>query len=201
MLLQFIIKEDTVEKIERVARDVMDAGVNWIEICAPDSVSNDNLKVLVDKLRPELADKGVVLILGNRYEQAKEWQCDGVHIYSTERPVSAVRVALDAWPIIGVNVADEASAVALRPYDIDYLYYESEGTPEDLDAIRDIAKYLSDNTIETPLVVGGDITEGNILSHIDAGAAAIATSNPETLGTLLHFTRNETQKNIYSMSE
>lgn len=196
MLLQFIIKEDTIEKIEQTARAVMDAGVNWIEICAPDKVSDDELKALIDKLRPELADKGVVLIIGNRYEQAKEWQCDGVHIYDTAKPISAVRVALDAWPIIGVSVKDEASAVALRPYDIDYLYYESAGTPEDYETLKDIAKYLDENTIETPLVAGGDITEGNILSHIDAGVAAIATSDLDTLGTLLHFAANETQKNI-----
>lgn len=194
MLLQFIIKEASKEKIEETARTAMEAGVNWIEICAPDSMSNEDLKEVIDKIRPELAEKGAVLILGNRYEQAKEWQCDGVHIYSTERPVSTVRVAVDAWPIIGVSVTDEASATALRPYDIDYLFYESAGTPEDLEAISDIAKYLDANTIETPLVVGGDITEGNILSHIDSGASAIATSNIDTLGTLLHFTRNLTEE-------
>ncbi|MCM1004728.1 MAG: thiamine phosphate synthase [Lachnospiraceae bacterium] len=196
MLLQFITKEDTVGKIETAARTAMEAGVNWIEICAPESVSDDELKALIEKLRPDLAEKDVVLILGNRYEQAKEWQCDGVHIYSTDKPLSAVRVAVDAWPIIGVSVTDRASAEALRGLDIDYLFFESNATPEALENIREIAKYLEDNMIETPLVAGGDITEGDILNHVDAGAAAIATSNLETLGTLLHFTRNLTQKNV-----
>lgn len=196
MLLQYIIKADKAADIEARARHAIDAGVNWIEICAPEAVSDSELKEVVEHLRPALADKGVVLIIGNRYEAAKEFQADGVHIYSLDRPVSAVRVALEAWPIIGVNVADRAAAESLRPYDIDYLFFESDGTPEALEKVREIAKYLDENAIETPLVCGGDVTAANVLMYVDAGTAAVATSEAETLEELLHITANATQKNI-----
>lgn len=196
MLLQFIIKSGNAAEIETQARRALEAEVTWIEICAPDTVSDEELKRVIDNLRPDLADKGTVLIIGNRYEAAKEWQADGVHVYALDRPVSAVRVALEAWPIIGVNVADREAAESMRPYDIDYLFFESDGTPEALDNLRQIATYLDENAIETPLVCGGDITEGNILTHVQAGAAAIATSDIDNLGTLLHITRIVTQENV-----
>lgn len=196
MLLQFIIKSGNAAEIETQARRALEAEVTWIEICAPDTVSDEELKRVIDNLRPDLADKGTVLIIGNRYEAAKEWQADGVHVYALGRPVSAVRVALEAWPIIGVNVADREAAESMRPYDIDYLFFESDGTPEALDNLRQIATYLDENAIETPLVCGGDITEGNILTHVQAGAAAIATSDIDNLGTLLHLTRIVTQENV-----
>lgn len=196
MLLQYIIKEDTPSKIQTAAETALKTGVTWIEICAPSSVDDDCLKDVIEHIRPQLADKGAVLIIADRYEQAKEWQCDGVHLYSPDKPVSAVRVAMDAWPIIGVNVSNLTDVQALRSLDIDYFFFESNGTPEDIDTVTRIARYLDDNTIETPLVIGGDITEANISTHIRAGAAAIATGNADNLDDMIRICRESTQQNI-----
>lgn len=196
MLIQFIVRATTPELIESQVRFALEKEVNWIEIDAPDTVDDKTLGDLIGKLRPELAEKSTVLILGRRPELAKEAQADGVHIYTSDKPISAVRVAMEAWPIIGVNVKDLTQAEAMRALDIDYLFFESAGTPEDLETIREIAKFLDDNAVEMPLVVGGDITEGNIQLHVDAGATAIATSDPDTLGTLQHFAANLDPVNI-----
>lgn len=193
MLLQFIIKAATPEAIEAQAHAALEAGVNWIEICAPDSVSDDGLKSVVEKLRPELADKGAALIIGHRYTQAKDWKADGVHIYSSGSPISAVRVAVEAWPIIGANVADRSAAEALRPYDIDYLFFEADGSPEALETIRDIAAYLNDNGVETPLVCGGKISAADVREYAGAGAAAVATSELDSLEELLQVCRDITK--------
>lgn len=190
MLLQFVIKADKAEDIESQARRVIDAGINWIEIDAPVSVSDAEMGDMVGRLRPLLAEKGVVLIIGARFEAAKEWQADGVHVYSSERPVSAVRVALEAWPIIGVDVDGREAAESLRAYDIDYLYYRSDGTAEALETVREIARYLDENEIETPLVCGGDVTPANLTAHVKAGAAAVATSDMESLPEMLRLTRD-----------
>lgn len=197
MLLQFIIKAASAEEIYKQARRAMEAGVTWIEICAPESVRDDELKTVVERLRPELAEKTVVLIIGgNRYEKAKEWETDGVHVYAMARPVSAVRVAIDAWPIIGVSVASLPEVESTCRYDIDYLYFESDGTPEALETIREIAHFLDKNAIEKPLVAGGGITPANILEVVDAGAASVASSNIDAVEELLHIARNITQKNV-----
>lgn len=190
MLLQFVIKADKAEDIESQARRVIDAGINWIEIDAPVSVSDAEMGDMVGRLRPLLAEKGVVLIIGSRFEAAKEWQADGVHVYSSERPVSAVRVALEAWPIIGVDVDGREAAESLRAYDIDYLYYRSDGTAEALETVREIARYLDENEIETPLVCGGEVTPANLTAHVKAGAAAVATSDMESLPEMLRLTRD-----------
>lgn len=195
MLIQFIIKADKANEIEAQAHAAMEAGANWIEICAPASVDDDALKSVVENLRPALAEKGAALILGNRYGQAKDWQADGVHIYTADRPISAVRVAVEAWPIIGVNVANRTEAEAMRPFDIDYLFFTSDGSPYALDTLRDISRYLADNDIETPLVAGGNITPANATAHAEAGAAALATSDPGILGLLLHKPGIHDQKN------
>lgn len=195
MLIQFIIKADKANEIEAQANAAIQSGANWIEICAPDSVDDDALKSVVENLRPALAEKGAVLILGNRYEQAKDWQTDGVHLYTADHPISAVRVAMEAWPIIGVNVANRAEAEAMRPFDIDYLFFTSDGSTDAFDTLRDIARYIADNDIETPLVAGGNITPDNTTAHAEAGAAAIATSDLGLLGLLLQKAGTHNPKN------
>lgn len=196
MLLQFIIRENNIEAILSAARKAMDAGINWIEIDAPDSIDNEQITSAIESLRQELADKGCVLIIGRRHELVKENQIDGVHIYSHDRPISAVRLSIEAWPIIGVNVSSKKDAESYRTYDIDYLFFESDGTPEALQTIREISHYLNENTIETPLVCGGDISPANAASHIEAGTAALATSDLNTLQEMKHITDNATQVNV-----
>lgn len=52
MLLQFIITAKSAAEIEAQARRALEAGIIWIEICAPDSVDDASLKETVEKLRP-----------------------------------------------------------------------------------------------------------------------------------------------------
>lgn len=196
MLLQFIITAKSAAEIEAQARRALEAGIIWIEICAPDSVDDASLKETLEKLRPEMAEKDAVLIIGDRYEAAKEWQVDGTHIYTQDNPISAIRRAVEAWPIIGVSVNGLDEATRLNGLDIDYLYFNSDGTPEALETIRSIARYLDENAIETPLVAGGDITEANLQAHVEAGAAAVATSDPDNLQELQHQAANSTQINV-----
>lgn len=190
MLLQFIIRENSIDSIRSSARKAMSIGINWIEIDAPESVSNEDISSLVDTLRQELADKGCVLIIGRRYDLVKAVQADGTHIYNHDRPISAVRTALEAWPIIGVNISSQEDTESYRNYDIDYLFFESDGTHEALDTIKSIADYIDENAIETPLVCGGNITTANALSHIQSGAAALAASDINVLQEIKRLTDN-----------
>ena len=197
MLLQYIIKAETPQDIEAQARKALEEGVNWIEIFAPEDMDDTTVKGIVEKLRPALAEKGAVLILAERPELAKEVEADGVHVYSTaERPVSAVRVAVDAWPIIGVSVYSLQDVVALRSSDIDYMYYCADGTPESLETLYEMAHWLDMEAVDKPLVVGGDVSGANVEMYVQKGAAAVATSRLDDVPALLHFTANLVQENV-----
>lgn len=173
MLLQYIIKGDSVEDIMTQARAALDAGLNWIEIKAGDNVSDAQLGKLIEELRPEMADKNCVLILAARIDAVKDFKTDGVHVYSMDRPVSAARVALEAWPIIGVSVDSREGAEALRGYDIDYLFLDRK--PEDeTTVVSQIAAYLNEKDIETPLVAAGVRNAADAARLAEAGANAVA---------------------------
>lgn len=173
MLLQYIIKSDNEDDIMAQARAALDAGITWLEIKAADEVSDDSLASIIEKLRPELAEKNCVLILAGRIDTAKDLKADGVHIYTTDRPVSAARVALEAWPIIGVSVVDKAAAEALRGYDIDYLFLECDKEDE-ANVVSEIAKYLDEKDIETPLVASGVNSAEDARRLAGCGANAVA---------------------------
>jgi thiamine-phosphate pyrophosphorylase len=173
MLLQYIIKGETEEDIMAQARAALDAGIVWLEIKAAESVPDDVLASILDSLRSELAEKNCVLILADRLEAAKELKADGVHLYDVSRPASAARVALEAWPIIGVDVSCRADAESLRGYDIDYLVAHMAGD-ESLGLLGEIAGYLAEKDVETPLVAAGNINAGNISAIAGAGANAVA---------------------------
>lgn len=196
MLLQFIIKDNNADTIRSAAHQALEAGINWIEIDAPPQISDDTLTSVVEDLRKELADRGCMLIIGSRYALAKKIQADGVHIYKSDRPLSAVRSEIEAWPVIGVNVNSKADAEAYRALDIDYLFFNSDGTPESLDTIQEITSYLDENAIETPLVCGGNITPTNAITHVQKGVTALATSDLSTLQELKHITDNATPVNV-----
>lgn len=157
----------------RQTRAALAAGVVWLEIDADVSVSDDTVASVIDTIRPELAERNCMLILAGRIDTAKTLKADGVHIYRSERPVSAVRVALDAWPIIGVSVSSRDDAEALRGYDIDYLYLD-RNPGDDTKPVSEIAAWLEEKDIETPLVAAGAITAADVEALARAGANAVA---------------------------
>lgn len=178
MQYQYIIEAATPEAIIARARAAMADGARWIEIKAPEALGNDELAPIVDALRPELAKDEVMLILADRPQAAHDLKCDGVHLYSLAEPVSKVRMQIEAWPIIGVSVADSAAAAALRAFDIDYLYFEADKYDDaTLDKVRDICRYLREAELETPLVCGGDIPTELIPTLEKEGVTSIAVRN------------------------
>lgn len=198
MLLQYIIKGDSVEDIKTQARAALDAGLNWIEIKAGENVADAQLGKLIEELRPEMADKNCVLILAARIDAAKDFKADGVHVYSMDRPVSAARVALDAWPIIGVSVDSREAAEALHGYDIDYLFLDRR-PDDDTAVVSQIAAYLNEKDIETPLVAAGARNAADAARLAEAGADAVAigkeiAADGEDLKTAIERMKTETDK-------
>ena len=176
MLTQYIINTSSLTDLETQLRAALDAGALWVEINADSSVSDADISATVEKFRPEMAEKNAVLILADRYELVKELKVDGVHMRDRSVPLSKVRVALDAWPILGVSVSTPEDVQALRGNDIDYLYL-STALPSGLDSVTAIAALLDQKIIEAPLVAAGGITADNAMQAIEAGANSLAINS------------------------
>lgn len=176
MLTQYIIKTSDAQDMRRQLRHAVDARCQWIEIKARSSVSDADISATVEEFRPELAENNTVLIIADRYELAKEIKADGVHLYSRDVPVSKVRLALEAWPILGVSVRNADDVALLRGHDVDYIFREAE-EGFDADALADIAAIaasLEEKVIEAPLVAAGGIDRLNAMRLVEAGANALA---------------------------
>lgn len=186
MLTQYILKTADAQDMRRRLRAALDAGCLWIEIKADAAVSDADISATVEEFRSELAANNTVLILADRYELAKEIKADGVHMYDRGIPVSKVRLALEAWPILGVSVRNAADVNLLRGHDIDYIFRESEAgidhDPQALDDVTAIAAFLNENDMETPLVVAGGIDTRNAMKIIEAGANSLAIDSSVAAG-------------------
>lgn len=176
MLIQYIIDTDNSAEIEQQMSAAIEAGVQWIEIKAADTVSDADITAIVEKFRSKLAEDNVVVVLAARYELVKELQVDGVHVYNRAVPLSKIRLALDAWPMLGVSVENSEDVTALRGFDIDYIFLSPTFTADGnrLDDVKSIAALLDADTIEAPLVCGGGITFDNARDAINVGAGSLA---------------------------
>ncbi len=178
MLTQYILKTSDTQDMRLQMRHAVDAGCQWIEIKAHSSVSDADISATVEDFRTELAGNNAVLIIADRYELARDIKADGVHMYSRDTPVSKVRLALEAWPILGVSVRNADDVAMLRGHDVDYIFREAEGgfdaDTAAADDVTAIAAALNEKVIEAPLVAPGGIGLHNAMKLIEAGANALA---------------------------
>ena len=173
MLTQYIITTDSATDLNIQMRAALDAGCDWVEINATPAVSDADITATVNQFRPEMAEKNAVLIVADRYELVKELQVDGVHMRDRSVPLSKVRVALDAWPILGVSISKANDVHALRSSDIDYLFFEP-ALPSGLDTVTATAALLNEKIVDAPLVAAGGISADSAMKVIEAGANSLA---------------------------
>lgn len=183
-MLQFITNTKAKTPVTDQIFAVIEGGCRWIQIRMKDA-SDEEIKAVVEAVKPKCIETGSFLLLNDRVELAKELNVGGVHLGKEDMPVSKARMILGAAAVIGVTANTYADVAAVSQLDIDYYgigpYAETE-TKENLspilglDGIRDICYQMEKNEINIPHVAVGGIKLDDVLPLLEAGANGVAVS-------------------------
>ncbi|MCH5241628.1 MAG: thiamine phosphate synthase [Muribaculaceae bacterium] len=183
-MLQFITNTNSKTPVTDQIFAVLEGGCRWIQIRMKDA-SDEEIKKVVDAVKPKCIETGAFLILNDRVELAKELNVGGVHLGKEDMPASKARMVLGPAAVIGVTANTYADVAAVSQLDIDYYGigpYAETITKENLapvlglEGIRDICYEMEKNEINKPHVAVGGITLEDVLPLLEAGVNGIAVS-------------------------
>ena len=163
---------------------VIDGGCRWIQIRMKDA-SDEEIKKVVEAVKPRCVETESFLLLNDRVELAKELNVGGVHLGKEDMPASKARMILGPAAVIGVTANTLADAMAVSALDIDYYGlgpFAQTDTKENLapvlglKGIRELCFGMEENEINIARVAVGGVTLDDVLPLIEAGVNGIAVS-------------------------
>lgn len=183
-MLQYITNTECDTPVADQVLGVIEGGCRWVQIRMKDA-TDDEIRKVVEAVKPKCLEKEVFLILNDRVELAKELNVGGVHIGKEDMPPSKARMILGPAAVIGVTANTFADILAVSQHDIDYFGigpFRHTSTKKNLapvlgiDGIRNICYEMAENNINIPHVAVGGITYDDILPLLEAGVNGVAVS-------------------------
>ena len=183
-MLQFITNTNSKTPVTDQIFAVIEGGGRWIQIRMKDA-SDEEIKKVVEAVKPKCIETGTFLLLDDRVELAKELNVGGVHLGKDDMPVSKARMILGAAAVIGVTANTLADVTAVSKLDIDYYGigpFADTDTKENLSpilglsGIRDLCYEMEKEEINIPRVAVGGIKLDDVLPLLEAGVNGIAVS-------------------------
>lgn len=183
-MLQYITNTDCNVPVEDQVLAVIEGGCRWVQIRMKDA-SDDEIRKVVEAVKPECEKKEVFLILNDRVELAKELNVGGVHLGKEDMPCSKARMILGPAAVIGVTANTIADVLAVSNLDIDYYGlgpFASTTTKKNLapvlgiEGLRTLCYEMTEKNINIAHVAVGGIKLDDVLPIIEAGANGIAVS-------------------------
>lgn len=183
-MLQFITNPKSKTPVEDQILAFIEGGGRWVQIRMKDA-SDEEIKKVVDAVKPKCIETGTFLLLNDRVELAKELNVGGVHLGKEDMPVSKARMILGAAAVIGVTANTFADVTAVSNLDIDYYGlgpFANTETKENLapilglQGLRDICYEMEKKEINIPRVAVGGIKLDDVLTVMETGVNGIAVS-------------------------
>lgn len=183
-MLQFITNTDCKVPVHEQVLAVIEGGCKWVQIRMKDA-PDDDIRRVVEIIKPKCIEKEVFLILNDRVELAKELNVGGVHLGKEDMPPSKARMILGPAAVIGVTANTFADIIAVSALDIDYYGigpYKNTTTKKNLapilglEGIWKICYEMAEKNIEIPHVAVGGIQYDDILPLLEAGVNGVAVS-------------------------
>lgn len=183
-MLQYITNTDCKVPVTDQIFGVIEGGCRWVQIRMKDA-SDEEIKKVVEAVKPKCLEKEVFLILDDRVELAKELNVGGVHLGKTDMPCSKARMILGPGAVIGVTANSLADVLAVSNLDIDYYGigpYAMTSTKKNLapvlgiEGIRMLCYEMAEKQINIPHVAIGGIRLDDVIPLLEAGVNGIAVS-------------------------
>ena len=183
-MLQFITNSDSQINVVDQIKGAIAGGCRWIQVNIKDA-SDDEIKCVINEVKPICQESESILILSDRVELVKELELDGVHLDKGAMLPTQAREILGAGPIIGVAANSFSDISQIRYFDIDYIsvgpYKHPSSTADSpIVSTNDYASIMAqihEQQIELPIVAFGDIETTDIQGLWATGINGIAVSN------------------------
>lgn len=184
-MLQFITNEHSRHTVVDQVKAVIAGGCRWVQIRMKEA-SDEEIKNVVEQIKPLCIETETFLLLNDRVELAKELNVGGVHLGQGDMTPSKARLILGPAAVIGVtaNTFDQIKQVSAL--DIDYIGvgpYAFTETKKNLapvlglEGISAIKKEMMAEKIEIPIVAVGGIENKDIRPLLEAGVNGVAVSS------------------------
>lgn len=183
-MLQFITNTDCNVPVVEQILGVIKGGGRWIQIRMKDA-SDEEIKKVVEAVKPECVEKEAFLILDDRVELAKELNVGGVHLGKDDMPPSKARMILGPAAVIGVTANTFADILAVSALDIDYfgigpfhetLTKKNPAPMLGIEGIKNICNRMEQEEILIPRVAVGGIKYDDVIPLLKAGVNGVAVS-------------------------
>lgn len=179
----YLITPPAIADLEAFARD-LDAVLGAVEVAAVQvrlkPASDDVIRAAVSKLKPICHAHGVVVLLNDRPDLARETGCDGVHVGQGDASVAEARRIMGEDAMVGVTCHDSRHmAMEAAEASADYVAFgaffptdtkETTHQPE----LQELT--IWQETMETPCVAIGGVNAENAAILAAAGADFVAVS-------------------------
>lgn len=184
-MLQFITNSDSQINVVDQIKGAIAGGCRWIQVNMKDT-SDDEIKCVINEVKPLCQESESILILSDRVELVKELELDGVHLDKGAMLPTQAREILGAGPIIGVAANSFSDISQIIYFDIDYIsvgpykHPESSTADSPIVSTNDYASIMAqihEQQIELPIVAFGDIETTDIQGLWATGINGIAVSN------------------------
>ena len=161
----------------RTHRDVavraIEGGATAVQLRAPE-LGDDDLRALARELRERCARDGVLFVVNDRPDIARQVGADGVHVGRDDAPLEARGIFGDG--VLGISVDTPAEAADAARAGADYLGVtvfatgtKTDARPLGLEGLRRIV-----DATDLPVVAIGGIDASNARDVLEAGAAGVA---------------------------
>ena len=183
-MLQYITNTDCQTPVIDQVMAVIDGGCRWIQVRMKDA-SDDEIRTVVEAIKPRCIETQSFLILNDRVELAKKLDVGGVHLGKDDMPCSQARMILGPAAVIGVTANTIEDIEKVKSLDIDYIGigpFAHTTTKKrlapvlGLEGIREICRQMNERGIELPHVAVGGIRLEDIDALLEAGVNGAAVS-------------------------
>jgi thiamine-phosphate pyrophosphorylase len=156
--------------------EAIQGGVTVVQLREKDISSREFLKI-AQEVKAVACRYNVPLIINDRIDIAFACGADGIHLGSSDLPVSVARAILGTNKIIGASAATKEEAIFLEAQGADYLGVGAifpTGTKVDADkvSLEELAEIKS--IVKIPVVAIGGIDLGNIDSVMETKIDGVA---------------------------
>lgn len=183
-MLQYITNTESKRSIKEQVQAVLEGGCKWIQLRMKDA-TDDEMRRVVDEIKPLCAEHEAWLLLNDRVELCKELKLTGVHLGKQDMLPSKARLELGPLAVIGCTVNTWDDILAVRSLDIDYLGigpFRMTTTKKNLapvlgvEGIKALCDRMENEEIELPRVAVGGITIDDVDALKEAGVNGVAVS-------------------------
>ncbi|MDE5791878.1 MAG: thiamine phosphate synthase [Muribaculaceae bacterium] len=183
-MLQFITNDKSPVSITDQIKGFIHGGGRWVQV-RMDDASDEEIRKVVEEIKPLCLEVQAFLLLHNRVELAKTLDVGGVHLEKDATLPSKARLELGPAAVIGVSANTLDDIKSVRSLDVDYIaigpykecdLFDASVPVLGFDGIKRLDSEMQQLEINIAHVAAGGIGKDDVKALLEAGANGIAVS-------------------------